>query len=153
MGGDDSNKFMQLFKSVVKQTFTEREEVCMDYLLSGGIHSANEKFFKSMVENIISDHPEIAESQAVKNWRMAFALQSLLKASKVKEVLFFKQSNRSFFKQYPFMKDYLAKLTTSTSLNFPNEVFLGRFYYGNWKNAASAELMRATCITHVLNMT
>lgn len=29
----------------------------------------------------------------------------------------------------------------------------GRFFYGNWKHAASAEVFRLTGITHVVNIT
>lgn len=51
------------------------------------------------------------------------------------------------------MKNYLETLNHTTTLVYPNEVYYGRFFYGNWKHASSEETFKNTKITHVLNMT
>lgn len=51
------------------------------------------------------------------------------------------------------MQDYLSKLKSSTTIVYPNDVFEGRFYFGNWKHASSEDIFNQIGITHVLNMT
>lgn len=51
------------------------------------------------------------------------------------------------------MREYLSSLNLTTTLTYPNEVFCGRFYYGNWKHASSKEVFEHAGITHVVNVT
>lgn len=51
------------------------------------------------------------------------------------------------------MKEYIGTLTLNATLTFPNDVFLGRFYFGNWKHASSKEVFAHIGITHVVNVT
>jgi len=95
----------------------------------------NDKEFNTKIENIIMNHPEIADTPSALSWKLSAALQTALKANKINEVLFYKQSSEHFFLKYPFFKAYLSELTVNTSFTYPNEVFCGRFFFGNWKHA------------------
>ncbi|EAS04287.1 dual specificity phosphatase domain protein (macronuclear) [Tetrahymena thermophila SB210] len=148
-----SSEFTKIFDNQVQQFFQDNPEVKMDLLLNGGYQKVNEKFFVQSINNSLFENPQLQETPDAKAWKLAANFHSVMKQNKIKELLFFKADTSTFFKKYPFMSHYLESLNNTSTLVYPNEVFYGRFFYGNWKHAQSEEVFTNTKITHVLNAT